>query len=267
MRPPEHGTVLGRQLSQRALDHQRVDGFVCALHFDRNYFNIHLVQGGVIPAATHHPLAYGCMLAVICIDSYDSAVNRIDRRKQEVRDRILGAAFDLFLDQGVSATTIEDICERADVANRTFFNHFATRQDMMKALSESRLLNLHDVVFDRADEPIPARLIGVFDDIAKALSSSSDTYREVIAEMLAAAGYGIQRGFAMHDTFLELVKEGVARGEVTARHDAQTLADIIVGALTGGIVNWTVDKTYSLKTGLHDLAVALADLLGRDSNG
>jgi AcrR family transcriptional regulator len=204
---------------------------------------------------------------VICIDSYDSAVNRIDRRKQEVRDRILGAAFDLFLDQGVSATTIEDICERADVANRTFFNHFATRQDMMKALSESRLLNLHDVVFDRADEPIPARLIGVFDDIAKALSSSSDTYREVIAEMLAAAGYGIQRGFAMHDTFLELVKEGVARGEVTARHDAQTLADIIVGALTGGIVNWTVDKTYSLKTGLHDLAIALADLLGRDSNG
>jgi hypothetical protein len=39
------------------------------------------------------------------------------------------------------------------------------------------------------------------------------------------------------------------RGEVNVRHDAQTLADIIVGALTGGIVNWTVDKTYSLETG------------------
>ena len=64
--------------------------------------------------------------------------------------RILAAAFDLFLAQGVSATTIEDICERADVANRTFFNHFATRQDMMRALAERRLLNLHDVVFDRA---------------------------------------------------------------------------------------------------------------------
>jgi hypothetical protein len=64
----------------------------------------------------------------------------------------------------------------------------------------------------------------------------------VIAEMLAAAGYGIQRGFTLHDTFLELVKDGVARGEVSVRHDAQTLADI-VGALTGGIVNWTVDKT------------------------
>jgi AcrR family transcriptional regulator len=35
-------------------------------------------------------------------------------RKQEVRDRILGAAFELFLDRGVSTTTIEDSCERPD---------------------------------------------------------------------------------------------------------------------------------------------------------
>ncbi len=193
-------------------------------------------------------------------------MNRMDRRKMEVRDRILRAAFDLFLSQGVSATTIEEICERADVANRTFFNHFPTRQDMMRALAERRLLNLHDVFFDRTSEPIPARLIGVFDDIATALVKSSSAYRELIGEMLASSGYGIQRGFALHDTFLELVKDGVARGEVSARHDAQTLADIIVGALTGGIVNWTVDRTYSLETGLHDLAVALADLLVGDSD-
>ncbi len=193
-------------------------------------------------------------------------MNRMDRRKREVRDRILGAAFDLFLSQGVSATTIEEICERADVANRTFFNHFPTRQDMMRALAESRLLNLHDVVVDRRTEPVPARLVGLFDDIATVLVKSSDTYREVIAEMLASSGYGIQRGFALHDTFLELIKEGVARGEVGVKHDAQTLADIIVGALTGGIVNWTVDRTYSLETGLHDLAVALSDLLVDNAN-
>ena len=59
----------------------------------------------------------------------------------------------------------------------------------------------------------------------------------------------------------------MARGEVSVQHDAQTLADIIVGALTGGIVNWTVDKTYSIESGFHDLAIALADLLSADSNG
>jgi AcrR family transcriptional regulator len=188
-------------------------------------------------------------------------VNRLERRKLEVREKILAAAFDLFLGQGVAATTIEEICERADVANRTFFNHFATRQDMIRALAERRLVNLHDVVFDRSDEAIPARLVGVFDDIAAALAKSGDTYRELIGEMLATSGYGVQRGFNLHDTFAELVKEGVARGEVSATHDAETLADIIVGALSGGIVNWTVDRTYSLQTNLHNLGVALAELL------
>jgi AcrR family transcriptional regulator len=188
-------------------------------------------------------------------------VNRLERRKLEVREKILAAAFELFLDKGVAATTIEEICDRADVANRTFFNHFATRQDMIRALAQRRLVNLHDVVFDRDDQPIPQRLVGVFDDIAAVLAGSGDTYRELIGEMLATSGYGIQRGFNLHDTFVELVKEGVARGEVGARHDAETLADIIVGALSGGIINWTVDRTYSLETNLHNLGVALAELL------
>jgi AcrR family transcriptional regulator len=188
-------------------------------------------------------------------------MNRMERRKQEVREKILAAAFDLFLAKGVATTKIEEICAHADVANRTFFNHFATRQDMMRALAQRRLVNLHDVFFARSDEPVPARLVGVFDDIAVALVTSGDTYREMIGEMLAASGYGIQRGSKLHDTFVELVKEGVARGEVSVRHDAETLADIIVGALSGGILNWTVDATYSLRTNLHNLGVALAELL------
>jgi AcrR family transcriptional regulator len=178
-----------------------------------------------------------------------------------VREKILAAAFDLFLHQGVAATTIEEICERADVANRTFFNHFATRQDMIRAMAQRRLANLHDAVFDRADEAIPARLVGVFDDIAAALAKSGDTYREMIGEMLATSGYGVQRGFRLHDMFVELVKEGVACGDVSVRHDAETLADIIVGALCGGIINWTGDRTYSIETNLHNLGVALAELL------
>jgi AcrR family transcriptional regulator len=55
----------------------------------------------------------------------------------------------LFLDQGAAATTIEEICEHADVANRTFFNHFPTRQAMIQALADRRLSNQHEVMFGR----------------------------------------------------------------------------------------------------------------------
>jgi AcrR family transcriptional regulator len=194
------------------------------------------------------------------------AANRQGRRKAEVRERILEAAFDLFLSQGIDATKIEDICERADVANRTFFNHFTSRQDMIRALAERRLLNLHDVLFDRSDQPVPVRLVGFFDDISTVLVGSGETYRQMIGSMLGTVSYGVDRGSGLHDIFLELVKQGVARGEVSDRHDPATLADIIVGSLIGGIVNWTVDETYSLPSGLHDLAVAIADLLSPSSS-
>lgn len=189
-------------------------------------------------------------------------MNRIDRRKREVHDRILEAAFELFLSQGIDATKIDDICERADVANRTFFNHFATRQDMVQALAEKRLLNLREVLHNRTHEAVPDQLIEFFDEIASVLVESSDAYRSMIGAMLVTTmGAGTQRGFGMHDAFFELVKDGVARGEVNPRHDPQILADIIVGALLVGIVNWTIDRSYSLQTGLHDSATALVDLL------
>jgi hypothetical protein len=44
------------------------------------------------------------------------------------------------------------------------------------------------------------------------------------------------------------------------------LADIMVGALSGGILNWTLDRTYSLDTNLHNLGTALAELLTVDVN-
>lgn len=188
-------------------------------------------------------------------------MNRIDRRKRETNERILDAAFDLFLAQGIAATTIEQICERADVANRTFFNHFATRGSMVQALADRRFANLHEVMLSRDDQPVPRRIVGVFDDIAVSLTKSSGTYREIIGEMMSTTGYGGQRGSGLHQAFLDLVTAGVARGEVSAAHDPTTLADIIASTLAGGVANWAVDSKYSLKRNLHNAALALADLL------
>jgi hypothetical protein len=39
---------------------------------------------------------------------------------------------------------------------------------------------------------------------------------------------------------------------------------LIVGALVVSIVNWTIDKTYCLETGLRDSAAALGELLTSD---
>jgi len=58
------------------------------------------------------------------------ARSRADRRKQETRDRIREAAVELFMEKGFEGTKISEICEQADVARQTFFNHFPSKREV-----------------------------------------------------------------------------------------------------------------------------------------
>jgi AcrR family transcriptional regulator len=49
------------------------------------------------------------------------------------RERLQGAALDLFSQQGYDSTTVAEIAARAGVTKRTFFRHFADKRDVLFA--------------------------------------------------------------------------------------------------------------------------------------
>jgi|SRR5918992_4158752 AcrR family transcriptional regulator len=51
-----------------------------------------------------------------------------ERKKQRTREQIADAAIRLFAERGYQATTIADIAEAAEVAPRTFFAHFPSKE-------------------------------------------------------------------------------------------------------------------------------------------
>jgi AcrR family transcriptional regulator len=55
----------------------------------------------------------------------------------DTRSRLLAAAKDEFIEQGVRAAKIAAICRRADVANGTFYLHFRTKDEVCRVLLES----------------------------------------------------------------------------------------------------------------------------------
>jgi AcrR family transcriptional regulator len=71
---------------------------------------------------------------------------RRERKKRELRTRIYEAARQLFLERGFEATTVVEIAEAADVAQGTFFNHFASKNDLLAEMASEASDHLHGMV-------------------------------------------------------------------------------------------------------------------------
>ncbi len=54
-----------------------------------------------------------------------------ERKKQRTRERIVEEAFELFDQRGFDGTTIADIADAADIAPRTFFSYFPSKDDVV----------------------------------------------------------------------------------------------------------------------------------------
>jgi AcrR family transcriptional regulator len=78
-----------------------------------------------------------------------------ERKKRERRRCIENAAIDLFTARGFDGTTIEDIAAAADIAPRTFFYYFPTKEDVVLADYASRLDRIIDLLGDRPASEAP----------------------------------------------------------------------------------------------------------------
>jgi AcrR family transcriptional regulator len=72
-----------------------------------------------------------------------------ERKKRQTRDTIAAAALALFLERGYDAVTVADVAVAADVSEKTVFNHFATKEDLVFANAEEKLFERAEAIRSR----------------------------------------------------------------------------------------------------------------------
>ena len=194
------------------------------------------------------------------------APGRRERRKLEVRRRMLEAAQALFEERGVQAATVAEICERADVAHKTFFNHFPAKQDLVRAIADESIEILLDDIAraHREERDTASRLVGFFGSVAERASSAGPMRRELLTEVIHAAQHAADEpanARRLYAAFGAIVKDGIAAGEVTRRHSPETLTETILGSYYALMFNWANLDGYPIAKRARAAAAFLADAL------
>ena len=206
------------------------------------------------------------------MDTVKASPGRREKRKQEIRTRIEDAAYELFKQQGIEDTSIEQICVEADVARRTFYGHFPNKHALLGGLGISRLYDQSEPMLRLLmanQQTTRGRLEAMIDYI----ESNFATYQEIDRQLILIAPSTFadntekQReiGNSASASFTRLITAGIELGDVQTEFSPEILAAMVVGTLNMLTTSWAMNSDYPIFAKLEEARLMFERLICKDS--
>ena len=176
----------------------------------------------------------------------------------------MDAAAHLIAAQGLARTTVDQIAERADIAQTTFFNHFPSKADLGDALVERLIGRLCEFPGPGvADGSTVAERIGVlFRTSAELTDDQLRVLGDIVAEAVRAPVVGRESSLdRLRGLFAVDLASGQGRGEVRADRSPAALADAVLGIYVSALL-FRGDEDDPVGERLRGSAELAADLIG-----
>jgi AcrR family transcriptional regulator len=170
------------------------------------------------------------------------------RKKDSSRRAIEDAAWELFAEQGYEETSINDIADRANVAPRTFFRYFPTKEAVMYPQFDELLQSVREAFRARpADEPVLTSLFESMKVLSGSLEGEASRTRQRM-QMLKRPGQHPPGTEYFRTRLAEVTSELVLEREGDS-DDARMRA-----RLASGMVSLLIDTAHNcwMEAGAHE---------------
>lgn len=188
-------------------------------------------------------------------------------RGQETRAAIMDAAYQLFVRHGFHGTSMRQIAMKAGVSLGAAYNHFASKQDIFRALlvEHSPYRSIVEALPAPQAESAAATLQGVMQDAIEILARNSDFFRLVFIDVqeFQAANVGAVAGEIlplMLGFFRQLVEQGVRTGEFRPVNPV-VLMRALGGLTVSGVILEKLVRPLAPQSYVPDWGRETADIL------
>lgn len=201
-------------------------------------------------------------------ENSEQLLSRRERKKRDTRRRILDAAMSLMTDTPYDQVRIEDICAAADVANATFFLHFANKSALVLAFNEDVASKISDELGDThvsAEEQL-RKLLTVY---LSEWGNHRHLMRQIVLEFISQPNSGA--GFnevspGLLDLVGKIIRQGQQSAEFSRRIEPETAALALIAAWNAMAISWAKsgDTKRAAEAHWQTLEVFLSGLVHRD---
>ncbi|MEV4176610.1 TetR family transcriptional regulator [Nonomuraea sp. NPDC049709] len=142
---------------------------------------------------------------------------RRERKKRQTRQLLVDTAFRLFAEQGYERTTVAQIAAAADVAMKTFFNYFPSKEDVVFGNAGSYVEAARQLIAQREpDESVPDLLMRLYEgEIVNYLTEGPtagdvermEVYKHMVMTVPAVQAKGLQVLFDIQQGMAEALVE------------------------------------------------------------
>ena len=168
------------------------------------------------------------------------ATERTEARKLATREAIVGAALAQVAAGGYASASVQAVAERGRVAVGTVYRHFPSKSELFAEVfrrAAERELAVVLEVSATDGRPAAERIASAVEAFCRRALAGPVLAYALIAEPVdpAVESERLRLRIGYRDAFARVLEDGVAAGELR-RHDTQTVAAALVGALAEALV-------------------------------